>query len=322
MRVVFLGNDPWSVPPLRALAADPGTELALAITNPPRPAGRGSRLTPTAVGEAASEMGLPLMELETMAGGAASPAIRGAQADLLIVVAYGALLPPEILSIAPHGALNLHFSLLPRWRGASPVQRAILAGDAVTGASVMRMDEGLDTGPVLASVETKIADDEDAGTLGARLAELGGALLISTLDDLGAGKAVALPQDPAEATQAPKLTAAERVIDWSEGAVPIARRIRALAPAPGASTTFRGEPLKVIAARAALDHVPGMPARSPSGRTAVGAIGWTGDPGATPIVSTGLGFLALLEVAPSGRRRMPASDWARGARFAPGERLG
>ncbi len=191
-----------------------------------------------------------------MAGGAASPAIRGAQADLLIVVAYGALLPPEILSIAPHGALNLHFSLLPRWRGASPVQRAILAGDAVTGASVMRMEEGLDTGPVLASVETTIADDEDAGTLGARLAELGGALLISTLDDLAAGKAVAVPQDPAEATQAPKLTAAERVIDWSEGAVPIARRIRALAPAPGASTTFRGEPLKVVAARAALDHIP------------------------------------------------------------------
>jgi methionyl-tRNA formyltransferase len=322
MRLVFLGNDPWSVPPLRALAGDPSTDVALVITNPPRPAGRGSRLTRTAVAEAASDLGLRLMELDGVAAGAASSTILGAEVDLLVVVAYGVLLPPELLSIAPHGALNLHFSLLPRWRGASPVQRAILAGDTVTGVSVIRMDEGLDTGPVLATVETPIADDEDAGALGARLAGLGGALLISTLADLSAGTAMATPQDPARATGAPKLTADERVIDWREPAVSIARRVRALAPTPGASTTFRGEPLKVVAAVAAPDHIPEVPSPSPRGRTEVGVIGWTGDPGAPPVVATGLGALVLLEVAPAGRRRMAATDWARGARFAPQERLG
>jgi methionyl-tRNA formyltransferase len=309
MRIAFLGNDPWSVPPLEALAADPETEVALVLTNPPRPAGRGSRLTPTAVAEAAARLGLPVDKVHGVRAEDGSGALTAAAPEILVVVAYGELLTRTTLDQAQRGALNLHFSLLPRWRGASPVQHAILAGDAVTGVSVMQMDEGLDTGPVLASIEERIHQDDDAGVLGARLATTGGALLVGTLHRLARGDVTPQPQDDTAVTLAPKLGPQDRVIDWEEPAASIALHVRAFAPEPGATTMFRGAGLKIL--RGAPEGV---------GSSDPGSI-FSDDPrGVT--VGTGAGGYRLLEVAPAGRRRMPAADWARGVRFRAGERLG
>ena len=171
MRVAFLGNDEWSVPSLRALAATDDVDVELVLTNPPRPAGRGSHLTPTAVAEAAGEMDLPLIEVDRVRDGEGFDALDAREPDAIVVVAYGEILTPDVLDIPRLGAVNVHFSLLPRWRGAAPVQRAILEGDEVTGVTLMLMDEGLDTGPILATVETLIDPEEDAGSLGARLSE-------------------------------------------------------------------------------------------------------------------------------------------------------
>ena len=169
VRVLFLGNDPWSVPTLEALAGAADLELASAITNPPRPAGRGSKLRQTAVAGAAARLGVPVLEVDGVRAGAGREAVDRLEPDAVVVVAYGELLTPEVLDVPRLGTLNLHFSLLPRWRGAAPVQRAILEGDEVTGVSVMLLDEGLDTGPVLDRAEVTVGDD-DTGTLGERLA--------------------------------------------------------------------------------------------------------------------------------------------------------
>jgi methionyl-tRNA formyltransferase len=214
--------------------------------------------------------------------------------------------------------VNVHFSLLPRWRGAAPVQRAILEGDEVTGVTVMLMDEGMDTGPIIATVETPIGPDEDAGSLGARLAELGAALLVETLRGLEAGTIEPRPQDQTAATYAPKPRPEERVIDWEEDAGTIVRRVRAFAPEPGATTTFRGEALKVVKA----DTHPilySMPAGRPlpvRGRLV------TNETTGIPRVDAGGTAVQLLEVAPAGRKRMTGAEWVRGARIEPGEQLG
>ena len=316
MRLAFLGNDPWSVPPLEAMAAS-DHEVALVITNPPRPAGRGSRLRPTAVADAARVLGLRLKEVAGVNGGEGLTSLRDAAPDVLVVVAYGELLAPSVLAIAPQGALNLHLSLLPRWRGAAPVQHALLAGDATTGVTVMRMDAGLDTGPILAQEEERVREDDDAGSLGVRLAEHGGRLLTQALDDLEMGRAEAREQDAAAATFAPKLTAEDRRIDWSTEAQEVVRRVRALAPTPGATTSFRGEPLKLLSTE--VRYVDFVPEFQPP---PVGSLSEMWDGSGAPLVETTHGLVLLREVAPAGRRRMPAADWARGARIQPGERLG
>jgi methionyl-tRNA formyltransferase len=316
MRLAFLGNDPWSVPPLEALASSEH-DVAVVITNPPRPAGRGSRLTPTAVDEAARRLELPVRQVQAINAGQGLTALQDAAPDVLVVVAYGELLGPGVIAHTPHGAVNLHLSLLPRWRGASPVQHVLLAGDTTTGVTVMQMDAGLDTGPILAQQDEPVREEDDAGSLGVRLAELGGSLLTRVLGDIEAGRAEARAQDQAGATLAPKLTADDRRIDWSADAWAVVQRVRAFAPAPGATTTFRGEPLKILAARVRyLDFVPerisprvGSLVEAPHAQTG-------------PFVPTSEGAVELLEVAPAGRKRMPAADWARGARIKPGERLG
>jgi len=316
MRLAFLGNDPWSVPPLEALAAG-DHEIVLVVTNPPRPAGRGARLTPTAIAEASRRLGLPLAEAEGVNAGPGLAALEEAAPDVLVVVAYGELLAPSSLALAPHGAVNLHFSLLPRWRGASPVQHALLAGDVTTGVTVMRMDAGLDTGPILAQQEETVLEGEDAGSLGMRLAEHGGRLLPQVLEAVGMGREEAREQDAAGATLAPKLTAQDRRIDWSNEAGAVVRRVRAFAPTPGATTIFRGEPLKVLGAEVRqLDAAPGVRPHP------VGTLGEMHDGSDAPLVTTPNGHVLLVEVAPAGRKRMPAADWARGARIRSGERLG
>ena len=310
--MAFLGNDPWSVPALDALVGEPETQVVLVVTNPPRPAGRGNELRPTAIAVTARAHGLPLLEIERVSDAAGVAALRDASPDVVVVVAYGELLGREVLDLAPLGAVNVHLSLLPRWRGATPVQHALLAGDERTGVTVMRMDAGLDTGPVLGTLEDEIRPEDDAGTLGERLARLGGMLLVGVIRQLAGEGLPARPQDDRKATSAPKLGPDERSLRWDETAASLARRVRALSPDPGATTSFRGEPLKVLAAAVGHDE--------PVAGAGPGEILAADDRGVA--VATGDGVLRLLEVAPAGRRRIAASGWANGARFAARERLG
>jgi methionyl-tRNA formyltransferase len=311
LRIAFLGNDPWSVPSLEAIHAEPDLSIELVVTNLPKPAGRGSVLTPTAVAGAARALDVPLVEAPDVREGDGHRALLAAHPDVVVVVAYGHILSRDTLDLAPHGAINVHFSLLPRWRGAAPVQHALLAGDPVTGVTVMRMDEGLDTGPILNQMEEPIRPEDDAASLGGRLARIGGFVLVGVLRMIPRGGVPERPQDGRHATLAPRPGPSERTLDWDQPAVELVRRVRAFAPSPGAVTTFRGDVVKVL--RAAADHqapVPDEPG------TIVGA----DERGV--LVTSGVGGVRLLEVAPAGRKRMSASQWARGARFMPGERLG
>jgi methionyl-tRNA formyltransferase len=309
---VFLGNDRWSVPPLEAMAGEPEIDVALVVTNPPKPAGRGSVLTPTPVAETARRIDLPLLEIGGVGTGPAYDAIRETGPDAIAVVAYGEILSHEILAMPRLGCINLHFSLLPRWRGAAPVQRAMLAGDEVTGVTVMRMDAGLDTGPILNQLEDQIRPEDDAGSLGERLAHLGGMLLVGVVRKLADDGLPERRQDERNATRAPRFRPEERRIDWTAPAATVVRLVRALSPDPGAFTLFRGDVLKVPSAGVAHDNVLGEPEP--------GSVLEADDRGV--LVSAGASGVWLREVAPAGRRRMPAADWARGARFEPGERLG
>lgn len=316
MRVAFLGNDTWSIPPLRALVDAPDIEVELVLTNPPRPAGRGSQLTPTSVADAAGEMDLPLLQVDRVRDGEGFEALDSLDPDAIVVVAYGEILTPDVLDIPRLGAVNVHFSHLPRWRGAAPVQRAILGGDEVTGVTVMLMDEGLDRGPILAFSETTIGSDEDAGSLGARLSELGAPLLVETLRGLDEGTVEPRSQDHTAATYAPKVLPEERTIDWTGPADSIVRRVRAFAPDPGAVTTFRQGRLKVLVARAHPESGGGrMIADAPGPGAVLGGDG-------NPRVQGWPGLVELVEVAPAGRKQMSGAEWARGARIQPLEHLG
>jgi methionyl-tRNA formyltransferase len=317
MRVAFLGNDSWSVAPLRALADAPDIDVELVVTNPPRPAGRGSQLTPTAVADEARTLDLPLLETARIRDGEGFDALDTLEPDAIVVVAYGEILTPDVLDIPRLGAVNVHFSLLPRWRGAAPVQRAILEGDEVTGATVMLMDEGMDTGPILTTVETAIKPDEDAGSLGARLAEMGGPLLVETLRGLSEGTVEPRSQDHTAATYAPKPLPEERTIDWGAPAGSIVRRVRAFAPDPGAVTTFRRGRLKILRA-ANLGSFGWVIAATPP---RLGRIDILGN-GSVAVDAGGATKVELLEVAPAGRKRMSGEEWARGARIEPLEHLG
>ena len=290
-------------------------DVDLVVTNPPRPAGRGSQLTPTAVAGVAGSLDLPLLEVDRIRDGEGFDALDTLEPDAIVVVAYGEILTPDVLDIPRLGAVNLHFSLLPRWRGAAPVQRAILEGDETTGVTVMLMDEGLDTGPVLATVETAIGSEEDAGALGARLAELGAPLLVETLRALDEGTVEPRSQDHTTATFAPKLLPDERTIDWRQPADAIVRKVRAFAPDPGAVTTFRQGRLKVLGARAHRPSHGGMIADAPGPGSVLAEDG-------NPQVQGWPGLVELVEVAPAGRKRMSGEEWARGARIEPLERLG
>jgi methionyl-tRNA formyltransferase len=306
MRVAYLGNDPRSVPPLEALAESPH-DVVLVVTRDPRPAGRGGDLRPTPVAEAAGALRLPVVETPTVKEGQGLESVRGSAPDVLAVVAYGEILPPEVLSLPRVAPVNVHFSLLPAFRGADPVRRAILQGLETTGVTIIRMDEGLDTGPILLQGEEPIREEDDAGSLGARLADLGGRLLVETLDRLEAGRIEERPQDDARATSAPRLRPEEEWIDWSESAEAVWRRVRALAPDPGARTRFRGQMIKVLrAVPVEARGDPGAVVEASNRRLAVG---------------TGGGAVALEDVVPEGRKRMSGPDFARGQRPELGERF-
>jgi methionyl-tRNA formyltransferase len=307
MRVAFLGNAPWSVPSLEALAESPH-EVVLVATRNPRPAGRGGRLKRTPVAEAAERLGLPVAEVDTVKSGAGFERLQAPQPDALVVVAYGEIVPKAVLEIPSRAAVNVHFSLLPELRGAAPVQRAILGGLAATGVTTILMDEGMDTGSILLQEEEAVAQTDDSGSLGARLAAIGGRLLVDTLDRLEAGVLEPRRQRDSMATYAPKLKGADEVIDWEDTAEAIVRRVRALAPQPGAATTFRGKRLKVYRAAETTGQAP----PGHVDRVSRDAI----------VIGAGEGAVALEDVALEGRRRMSVSEFAHGQRPTPGEALG
>jgi methionyl-tRNA formyltransferase len=311
MRVAFLGNAAWSVPSLEALASSQH-ELVVVATRTPRPGRRGAGRAPTPVALAARQMDLPVAELDTVISGAGFEALAASRPDVLAVVAYGEILPPSVLGIPRRAPVNLHFSLLPKLRGAAPVQRAILEGLESTGVTTIRMDPGMDTGPVLLQAREDVLPEDDSGSLGGRLATLGGHLLAQTIDRIADGSITEAPQDEALATFAPKLRAEDRSIDWREDAVGVTRRVRAMAPEPGATTVFRGGVLKVLKASPVERHPVG-------GGGPGGILAASGD---DLVVLAGAGAVRLDLVAPQGRRAMSGPEFVRGYRPAAGEVLG
>ncbi len=312
MRLVLAGTPDTAVPSLRALLAS-HHEVAAVVTRPDARSGRGRTLSPSPVKEVALEHGLEVLTPDRPRDPDFLDRLREIAPDCCPVVAYGALLPRVALDVPPQGWVNLHFSLLPAWRGAAPVQRAVMAGDEVTGASTFVIEEGLDTGPVLGAVTEVVRPTDTAGTLLERLAEIGAGLLVATMDGLADGSLRAVPQPADGVSHAPKLSTGEAEVRWGLPAHVVDRHVRGCTPAPGAWTTFRGERLKV----GPLDPAPSAPEDLPP--LAPGALHPTKR---TVFVGTASGPVALGEVRPHGKKPMPAADWARGTRIAPGEQLG
>lgn len=301
-----MGTPPAAVPSLRAVAA--AHEVAAVYTQPDRPSGRGLKVQPSAVKDAAVELGLHVLEPSTLKTPEEHDRLRALAPDAVTVVAYGQILPPEILETPRIGCVNVHFSLLPKWRGAAPVERAIMAGDRLTGITTMLMDPGLDTGPILLQERVAIEPDDTTGTLLERLAEIGAAQLVVTLERLESGAVRPRPQPEVAATYARKIRPEEAEVSFRLPAERIVNQIRALNPEPGAFTWFRARRLKVW--RASERSGEGVP----------GVVVASDDEG--PQVQAGRGRLLLEEVQPEGKRRMSGAEFAHGYRPAPGEQLG
>jgi methionyl-tRNA formyltransferase len=310
-RIIFAGTPDFAVPCLSALAGS-GHPVVAVYTQPDRPAGRGRALTASPVKRAAQDLGLPVLQPQTLRDAAAREALRALQADLLVVVAYGLLLPERILA-APHlGCINVHASLLPRWRGAAPIQRAILAGDTETGITIMRMEKGLDTGPMYLTRALPIAARETGGSLHDRLRTLGAEALMASLPGILDGSLVPQAQDDAKAVYAHKLSKAEASIDWSCAAAVIDRQVRAFDPWPVAETRLDGDTLRVWAAEP-------IAASAPTGPTPPGTIVGTSKSGID--VATGEGLLRITRLQLPGKRPVAAGDLLN-ARSIAGQTLG
>jgi methionyl-tRNA formyltransferase len=312
VRVVYLGTPAAAVPPLRALLASSHQVVAV-VTRPDRPRDhqRGAP-APSPVKLAAVAAGLPVLEPPSGRDPELPAQLAAFGADIGCACAFGYLLPPEVLTAFPNGIVNLHFSLLPAYRGAAPVQRALLDGAAVTGVTTFLIDAGMDTGPLLLAAEVPIHPDEDAGALTARLADIAGRLAVETLDALESGQVKPRPQAREGVSLAPKVRPEEARLDFTRPAGELANAVRAFTPAPGAWTTHRGRRLKVTRARpgpgpGGLELAPGRLAVGPGGRLLVGAADRP---------------LEMLEVRPEGRRAMSGAEFARGARLGPEEWLG
>ena len=306
MRIVFFGTPEFAVASLRALIRERFT-LAGVVTQPDKPQGRSrSTLVPPPVKVAALEAGIQVLQPARPVGDLFLASLRRLEADLGVVVAYGHILRREVLDAPTLGMINVHASLLPRFRGAAPIQHAILAGDRETGISIMRMEEGLDSGPVLLRLSTPMADGETAGTLTTLLASLGAAALVEALSHLSAGTATAQPQDSATATYAPKISRESARLDWSRDAAALERQVRAFDPVPGAWASLGGVPVKLFG---------GMPA--------VGG----GEPGSVLaasdrlVIAAGSGAIAVSEVQPAGRNRLTVEEWVRGRGITAGSRF-
>jgi methionyl-tRNA formyltransferase len=299
MRVVFMGTPDFSVPALRALSAA-GHEILCVYSQPPRPAGRGQAPRPTAVAKAAAEMGLPVRNPLTLRDSSEQAAFAALGADVAVVVAYGLILPQPVLDAPRQGCLNIHASLLPRWRGAAPIHRAVMAGDAETGVCIMRMEAGLDTGPVLLRQAIPIGHTDTTGDLHDRLSDLGADMIVQALDRLPSLKPE--PQAAEGITYAAKIDKAEARVDWTRTATEIARQINGLSPFPGAWTMAGGERLKLL--RADVTAERGLPGQILQDLT----------------VGCGAGAVRILQAQREGRRAVSAEEVLRGWRLP--ERLG
>ncbi|MFJ2935851.1 methionyl-tRNA formyltransferase [Streptomyces sp. NPDC087219] len=309
MKLVFAGTPEVAVPALDALLASGRHEVAAVVTRPDAPAGRGRRLVASPVAQRAEEAGIEVLKPARPRDEDFLARLREIAPDCCPVVAYGALLPKVALDIPARGWVNLHFSLLPAWRGAAPVQHALMAGDEVTGASTFLIEEGLDSGPVYGVVTEDIRPTDTSGDLLTRLAFAGAGLLAATMDGIEDGSLQAVPQPVEGITLAPKIQVEDAHVDFAAPALRVDRVVRGCTPAPGAWTVFRGERLKLIQVTPLPDRTDLAPGQLVSGKNNVYA-------------GTGSYAVELLWVQPQGKKPMKAADWARGVRIAPGEVLG
>lgn len=304
MRLVFAGTPEFAEVALAALL-DAGHEIALTLTQPDRPSGRGLRKVASPVKRLATARGIATFQPETLKEPSTLARIARAQPEAFVIAAYGLILPSSMLVLPRHGAINIHASLLPRWRGAAPVQRALLAGDDQSGITIMQMDEGLDTGPILAQRSLPIGAEDDAASLSARLATLGAEMIVAHLEDIAAGRARAREQPAEGVTYARKIAKAESSIDWSRSAAEIERTVRAFRPVPGARAILRGETIKIW--RAALKRGQGEPGT---------VLSVAGD---GILVACREGALEVHELQRSGGKRLGASAFLHGFALSPGE---
>ncbi len=303
-----MGTPEFAVDSLNALA-EAGHTLPLVITQPDRPRGRGRQTAPPAVKTRALELGLRVEQPESVRDAAFLELLRAAAPDVIAVAAYGRILPEAVLRLPRYGCVNVHASLLPAYRGAAPIQRAVLDGCRESGVTIMQMDAGLDTGDILLQRAIPITEEDTSGTVSCKLARLGGTLLVQALAGLADGTIAPRRQEERGATYAPRLEKADEIVDWSRPAAAIACQLRALSPAPGAYTLWRGQRLKLWRGR-------------PAAGGAAGAPGTVLSCGEALLVQTGEGRLALLEVQPAGKRSMTAREFLNGAGLTPGDRLG
>ncbi|MEV0261351.1 methionyl-tRNA formyltransferase [Streptomyces sp. NPDC050617] len=309
MRLVFAGTPEVAVPALDALLASDRHEVVAVVTRPDAPAGRGRRLVASPVAQRAEEEGIEVLKPAKPRDEDFLARLREIAPDCCPVVAYGALLPKAALEIPAHGWVNLHFSLLPAWRGAAPVQHAVLAGDEVTGASTFLIEQGLDSGPVFGVLTEEVRPTDTSGDLLTRLAFAGSGLLVATMDGIEDNTLEAVPQPEEGVTLAPKINVEDAEIDWTVPALRVDRVVRGCAPVPGAWTLFRGERLKLMSVALCPDRGDLAPGELSVTKNAVYA-------------GTGSHAVELLWVQPQGKKPMKAADWARGVRIAQGERLG
>ena len=307
MRIVFAGTPAFAAVALQALV-DARFDVVLVLTQPDRPAGRGLREWPSEVKQLALRRGLPLAQPPTLRGEEIMAQLRSTAAQAMVVAAYGLILPGAILDLFPAGCINIHASLLPRWRGAAPIQRAILAGDRETGISIMRMEQGLDTGPVYLTRTIPILPDDDAGSLHDRLAALGASSIVDALPQIADGTLAPAPQPGKGITYAHKITKLEAAIDWQRDALEVDRQVRAFNPFPGAFSLLRREPVKIWHGVAIA-----------GGQGVAGEILSCGPHGID--VACGNGTLKITELQKAGGRRLPAAEFLRGLSLEPGERF-
>ncbi len=314
-----MGTPEFAVPTLEALAKA-GHAIRGVFTQPDQPAGRGGQVTAPPVRRAAVALGLPVHQPEKIRPPEVLELLKSLAPEAIVVVGYGKILPQHILDLPRFGCINLHASLLPKYRGAAPIQWAIIRGETITGVTTMKMDAGLDTGDILLARETPIAPEEDAISLGRRLSEMGAPLMLETLEGLERGTLASTPQDHAQATQAPMLKKEDGRIDWTLPARHIANRVRGLLPWPGAFTTFRDSLLHIWKARPQSNAECGV--RSADSSIPVPQAGMLWVEGRRLLAVCGDGtVLELLEVQMEGRRRLPAADFLNGARVHSGERV-
>lgn len=306
MRLIFMGTPAFAVPSLRRLL-EVGHEVALVVTQPDRPAGRGQQLTPPPIKRVAEAAGLPVIQPVKVRDPEVVTRLRASRPDAIVVVAFGQLLPRTVLEIPPYGCLNVHASLLPKYRGAAPIAWALIRGEAVTGVTIMEMVEAMDAGPILLQRAVPITAEDDAGSLSERLAAVGAEALVEALAAAARGEVRRIPQEEPEATFAPKLTPELGRLDWTRGATELWHLIRGLSPQPGAYTFFRDRRVRVLRAR----PEPGGDRERPGVILEVRH-------GEGILVATGEGRLRLLSLQPEGRRVMTAEEFAHGYRVEPG----